>query len=243
MNTALVIGAGSALARAIIHRLMEDDEVDRVLAVSRVLTGSYADKVIPQALNTLDEHAIEGYCQRLIQAGMSPARVFFCTGVLHQRGGQTDVFPEKALEQVNERQLLHYYRINALLPMLWFKALAPLFTKGQSSTWVVFSARIGSIADNRLGGWYGYRASKAALNMLVKTTQVELARRARQVRLIAYHPGTVQSPLSAPFSAKLNPTELLTPGQSVSRLWQVLDKVGQQESPWFVDHRGQTIPW
>ena len=100
-----------------------------------------------------------------------------CLGVLHDEA--LGLSPEKRIEELNEQSLLRYFQINTVTPSLWLQGLLPHMVKGQQSKIVLLSARVGSITDNSLGGWYGYRASKSALNMMVKTAQVEFSRRAK----------------------------------------------------------------
>ncbi len=123
------------------------------------------------------------------------------------------------------------------------KYFLPLLNKESRSVFAALSARVGSIGDNRLGGWYGYRASKAALNMLVKTAAIEYRRRAPNIRFMVFHPGTTDTPLSKPFQQNVLPGRLFEPGFVASRLLELMDNEPASETPVFLDWSGKPIPW
>jgi NAD(P)-dependent dehydrogenase (short-subunit alcohol dehydrogenase family) len=129
------------------------------------------------------------------------------------------------------------------LPAMVLKAFMPLIRASNAPRIAVLSARVGSIEDNKLGGWYAYRASKAALNMLLRTASIELKRLNRQAKLIAYHPGTVDTPLSKPFQRNVPSDQLLTPEFAARRLHEVLLEAGVAGELSYLDWRGETIPW
>ena len=162
-----------------------------------------------------------------------------CIGVLHgDRFG-----PERRLADLQRDTLLTYFEVNAVLPALVLRFFAPLLRKDRPATCVALSAMVGSIADNRLGGWYGYRASKAALNMLVKTAAIEVARSNAGACLAALHPGTTRGPLSAPFTANTPPDKLYTPGQSARRIANVIAGLTPADSGGFFNWDGSVLPW
>jgi NAD(P)-dependent dehydrogenase (short-subunit alcohol dehydrogenase family) len=132
---------------------------------------------------------------------------------------------------------------NALLPMLWLQALARGLGRKQDCVIAALSARVGSIGDNRLGGWYSYRASKAALNMLLQTAAVELARRAPATKLIAFHPGTTDTPLSRPFQSGVPAARLFTPDFVAEKLLAIMDQTTADGTLSYLDWDGQTITW
>jgi NAD(P)-dependent dehydrogenase (short-subunit alcohol dehydrogenase family) len=168
-----------------------------------------------------------------------PGRVVICCGTLHGDG----YTPEKSLARLQPAVMQQLYQVNAVLPMLWLSALEPLLRRADAAVVAVLSARVGSIADNRLGGWYSYRASKAALNMLLRTAAVEFARRAPRVKLLAFHPGTTDTPLSAPFQARVPEHQLFAPGFVASRLCGLMDAARPDGELGFVDWDGQPVPW
>ncbi len=147
--------------------------------------------------------------------------------------------PEKRLDELDTQHLLDALQLNAVGPGLLLKHVAPLLATGQRVIWGKLSARVGSIEDNRKGGWYGYRAAKAALNMFLQTAASELARRRPLAVVAALQPGTVQSALSQPFVGH----DALRPEESAQRLLAVLDALQPTGRAQFVDHQGQSIPW
>lgn len=135
-----------------------------------------------------------------------------CNGILHSQS----IKPEKRLEDFNTDAFNHVIMANALTPMLWIQKLTPILIGNTQCKIIVFSARVGSISDNNLGGWYSYRASKAALNMMLKTAAIELARRAENIKIIAFHPGTTDTSLSKPFQKMYLKTSYLHVSLSLS---------------------------
>jgi NAD(P)-dependent dehydrogenase (short-subunit alcohol dehydrogenase family) len=148
--------------------------------------------------------------------------------------------PEKHMGALNAAQLARAFEVNTIGPALLLKHFLPLLATEQRSIYAKLSARVGSIGDNRKGGWYGYRAAKAALNMVLQTAAIEASRKRPQLVMAAMQPGTVASTLSAPF---VPAHECLTPAQSVSGLLSVLDELPSQPAAYFVDYKGATISW
>jgi NAD(P)-dependent dehydrogenase (short-subunit alcohol dehydrogenase family) len=128
------------------------------------------------------------------------------------------------------------------VPALWLKYLVKVMAKDKASI-VFFSARVGSISENGLGGWYGYRASKAALNMFVKTASVEYKRRSPNTTLACYHPGTVDTNLSKPFQANVKQGKLFTVDFTVSKLLHHMEGFDAEQSPYYIDWEGKTIQY
>ena len=161
--------------------------------------------------------------------------VINATGLLHGAG----FMPEKKLADLNAEQLLATLRINAIGPALLLRHFSPLLAR-QRALLVMISAKVGSIGDNRLGGWYSYRASKAALNMLVKTAAIELARQQPNTVLVALHPGTVDTALSRPFKGG----EIGRPADTAAaEMLAVIDSLTPADSGQFVAWNGQRLPW
>ena len=165
--------------------------------------------------------------------------VIICNGILHN----PQLMPEKRLEQLDSANLETVFRANTLVPMLWLKGLLPILNSPQPCTVAVLSARVGSIGDNRLGGWYSYRASKSALNMLLKTAAIELSRRARQIKLIAFHPGTTDTHLSRPFQANVPDGKLFRPEFVARQLMAILSRAEADGELAYLDWQGKPIPW
>ena len=162
--------------------------------------------------------------------------VLVCTGLLHGQGLQ----PERALHQLDRGVLARAFAINATGPALVMKHLLPLLARDGKAVFAVLSARVGSIGDNRLGGWYAYRASKAALNQLVRTAAIELRRSAAQAVCVALHPGTVATQLSAPFAPD---APRFAPELAAQQLLQVVERLTPAQSGSFQDWRGEVVPW
>ena len=222
---ALVIGASGAIGRALVQQLQNDPRCAAVLGVSRQSTPG---------LDVLREPSIQACAQALAPHGPFHL-VLDATGALTVNGRG----PEKRLDELDATHLLNALHLNAVGPGLLLKHLVPLLASGERVIWGKLSARVGSIEDNRKGGWYGYRAAKAALNMLLQTAAIEIARRRPLAVVTALQPGTVQSTLSQPFVGD----DAMPPQESARRLLAVLDGLQPTGRAQFVDHQGQAIAW
>ena len=222
---ALVVGASGASGGALLQQLQADPRCAAVVGVSRQSTPG---------LDLLSEPSIQACVQAL--AGQGPFHlVLDATGALTLNGRG----PEKRLDELDAAHLLHALHLNAVGPSLLLKHFLPLLASGERVIWGKLSARVGSIEDNRKGGWYGYRAAKAALNMLLQTAAIEIARRRPLLVVAALQPGTVQSALSQPFVGQ----DALHPNESAQRLLATLDGLQPTGRAQFVDHQGRHIPW
>lgn len=186
------------------------------------------------ALDLRDEASIAAAAAR---SGNGLRLVIDATGFLHGEGFS----PEKALRQIDPVHMAAGFAINAIGPALLMKHFLPRLAREERAVFATLSARVGSIADNRSGGWYTYRAAKAALNQLVRTASVELARTHPRAICVALHPGTVATPLTAPFSK--TGLEVATPEAAARRLLAVIDGLTQARSGLLIDQRGETIPF
>jgi NAD(P)-dependent dehydrogenase (short-subunit alcohol dehydrogenase family) len=222
---ALVVGATGAIGGALLQQLQADPRCAAVVGVSRQSTPG---------LDLLNEASIAACAQSLAAQGPFHL-VLDATGALTLNGRG----PEKRLDELDATHLLNAMHLNAVGPGLLLKHFAPLLASGQRLIWGKLSARVGSIEDNRKGGWYGYRAAKAALNMLLQTAAIELSRRRPLLVVAALQPGTVQSALSQPFVGQ----DALHPNESAQRLLTTLDGLQPTGRAQFVDHQGQHIPW
>jgi len=167
------------------------------------------------------------------------SRVCICHGVLHSN----TYWPEKRLEDISESALQAIFHANAVVPALWLKSLLKVLKGSQDCIVAALSARVGSIGDNHLGGWYAYRASKSALNMILKTAAIEYGRRAKNVKLIAFHPGTTDTELSKPFQAAVPKEKLFTPSFVAERLAMIMDEALVDGELSYLDWNGQAIDW
>jgi NAD(P)-dependent dehydrogenase (short-subunit alcohol dehydrogenase family) len=165
--------------------------------------------------------------------------VIVATGLLHA----ADYQPEKTFRSLDPELLARSFRVNAIGPAMIAKHMLPLLPKRGKSIFAVISARVGSIEDNRLGGWYGYRASKAALNQLTRTLAVELRRQKPEAICVALHPGTVDTALSQPFQGGVEGGKLFTPAYAAERMLSVLNDLSAADSGGFFAWDGQPIPF
>jgi NAD(P)-dependent dehydrogenase (short-subunit alcohol dehydrogenase family) len=240
-KNALVVGASGGIATKLVEMLIDSGNYTTVYTVSRSELQTLHPQQQHEAFDTADENAVSEYLTKLRQAGVSLDYVVCATGVLHT-SGQMTLKPEKRLEDMNTQQFAEYFRVNSVLPAIWLQKLVKAISKA-GATIVFFSARVGSISDNSLGGWYGYRASKAALNMLVKTAAIEYKRRMPNTVLVCYHPGTVDTSLSKPFQANVKPGKLFTTEFTCESLLSVTSNLSAEQSPYYLDWAGQKIPW
>ena len=167
------------------------------------------------------------------------SKVCICHGILHDE----HMFPEKRMEDISVDMMQTIFHANTIVPSLWLKLLRNTLTGANACKVACFSARVGSTGDNRLGGWYSYRASKAALNSLMKTFSIEYARRAKNIKLIAFHPGTVNSAMSKPFHATVPEGKLFEPDYVAGCLSEVMDETTVDGQLSYVDYSGKPIPW
>ncbi len=246
----LIIGASSAIAQAAIQQFDKDPGCLGIFAVSRSLPfyqgeddDSYPVEKSHNKIHWLicdnTESEIDGICHQLKSYSVNITKVLICNGLLHDEG----MMPERKLEDINVTQLETILHANAITPMLWLSKLLPVLAGKEPTQMAIFSARVGSIADNEMGGWYSYRASKAALNMLIKTSAVEYARRAKNVKLIAFHPGTTDTPLSKPFQRSVAKDKLFSAHFVASQLLKILDKAEMNNKAEFLDWDNQKIEW
>ncbi|MDH4449022.1 MAG: SDR family NAD(P)-dependent oxidoreductase [Rhodoferax sp.] len=223
---ALVLGAHGAIGQAFVDVLHKDTRCAHVEQVSRS-QGRGFDLLEPDGLAAQAQ-----WC-----AARGPYHLILdATGALTIDG----VGPEKSLAALRAQGLATAFAINAIGPLMALRHFSPLLAPGPS-VYAKLSARVGSIGDNRKGGWYGYRASKAALNMFLQTAAIELQRKQPELRVVALQPGTVRSALSHPFSAGL--AQVLEPHDAAARLMAVLQGLSPKAGAHFVDHAGQNIPW
>jgi len=242
----LIIGANSNIAKAIAAQIKTDKSKGLIL-ISRSLPNAISEDNKITNTNVTQINIKDYQSQSIEQAiksmellhQVSITQVFICNGILHNE----NIHPEKRLEDFDATAFQEVLTTNALTPMLWIQKLTPMLTGKTPCKLVVFSARVGSISDNRLGGWYSYRASKAALNMMLKTTAVELARRAKNIKIIAFHPGTTDTPLSKPFQKNVPVNKLFTCEFVAARVLIIAEKTECDGKASYLDWQGKTIDW
>ncbi len=236
LSSVAVVGASGGIGSEMVRQFCALDSVERVFALSRSAPAAANSKVTPLPIDLEDETGIEAAASS-IEASAPLDAVIVATGLLHSEILQ----PEKRLQDVSADALLASYKINAVGPMLIAKHFLPLLRPRSRTLFAALSARVGSISDNHLGGWASYRASKAALNMLLRTAAIEHRRRRPESIIVALHPGTVDTPLSAPFQDNVPNGKLFTPEFAVQRLLEVMDGLQAEDSGGFFAWDGTAI--
>jgi NAD(P)-dependent dehydrogenase (short-subunit alcohol dehydrogenase family) len=238
IRNVLVVGASGGIGSALIAALQSRRGVEHLFAAGRSPVESSSEHVEQISIDLTDEASIAAMAQRCRRVE-SLDLIIVATGVLHD--GDL-IQPEKRLAELSRRQLELAFAINCTGPALVAKHCVPLLTRDRRSVFAALSARVGSIGDNRYGGWYSYRASKAALNMFVRTLALELARRNPRAICLALHPGTVDTPLSKPFQARVPPARLFTPERAAQQLLDVITAAGPEQSGDMLAWDGSTVP-
>lgn len=226
-----VVGASGGIGAEFVRQLAGDARVARVYALSRTQIDSGDDKIIAIPADVGNEDSIAAAAWAATQRPLD--LVVVATGMLHR--GEA-VQPEKTLKDIDADAMTEVLRINAVGPALVAKHFLPQLRRKGKTVFAALSARVGSIGDNRLGGWVSYRASKSALNMILKTLSIEHARRFPQSVVVGLHPGTVDTKLSAPFQRRVPDGKLFSPEQSVGYLLEVIDRLTPADT-------GGTFAW
>jgi NAD(P)-dependent dehydrogenase (short-subunit alcohol dehydrogenase family) len=190
-------------------------------------------------MDITDESQIAAVISKIQTETTALHYVINCAGVLHEG----DIQPEKSLRHINGDRLLRYFQVNSVGAMLLFKQVQPLLKHEDRSILATISAKVGSIGDNQLGGWYGYRASKAALNMFIRTTAIEYKRTCPQAIVVALHPGTTDTRLSQPFQRNVPAEKLFSVDRTVGQLLGVIASLGTSDSGEFYSWDGSRLPW
>lgn len=228
---AAVIGANGGIGEALCAALAAHAEVATVFGFARQAPSPLSPTMVGGTLDLADEPSIAA-AATLAAADGPLDLVIVATGLLHAPGLQ----PEKRWESLDAATLAQLFAVNAIGPALCARHFLPRLRRGATSVFAALSARVGSISDNRAGGWYGYRASKAALNMLLKTLALELARRNPDAVCVGLHPGTVDTGLSRPFQTRVPDGKLFTPALAASQLLTVCAGLTPAAS-------GQVLAW
>lgn len=228
---ACVVGSTGGIGRALVDALDAKEAVETVYALSRRGTAHPSAKVQTLAFDFMDEPAIKAAAETLREVG-SFDLIIVATGLLQGEG----IAPEKTLRALNMDQLRKSFEVNTFGPALTAKHFLPLLSREGKAVFAALSARVGSISDNRLGGWYAYRSAKAALNQMIRTLAIEVGRRRKNQIIIGLHPGTVDTELSKPFQGNVPDGKLFTPEFSAGKLLHVIDQVSAAES-------GELLAW
>lgn len=247
VNT-FIVGASQGIGLGFVKKLLQDARITKIYASYRqsesateliALASEYAHKLICLSLDITDEQQIVESVQKIHAEVNHLHLVINCVGILHDGNLQ----PEKSLKQINADNLLRYFQINSIGAVILAKHLLPLFRHGERSVFATISAKIGSIGDNQLGGWYGYRASKAALNMLMRTTAIEYGRSSPKTVVVTLHPGTTDTRLSRPFQKNVPADKLFAVERTVNQLLKVIEQLQAGDSGQFFSWDGSRLPW
>lgn len=250
---ALVVGANRGIGLGLVRQLLqmgvspsqEPSKVRRVYATYRQeVTPELSELALSDRLHLLpmditDESQISEGMAQIKRETDKLHLVVYCVGLLHDEVIQ----PEKSLQQLNSDALLRYFQINSIGAVLLAKHLPPLLKHGDRSVFASISAKVGSIGDNHLGGWYGYRASKAALNMFMRTVAIEYSRKTPKTIVVMLHPGTTDTQLSKPFQRNVAPEKLFSVDRTVNQLLAVIDQLQPDDSGEFFSWDGTRLPW
>lgn len=220
--TAVVVGTSGGIGGALAAALDASPRVARVVRMSRTPDGP--DGV---SLDIGDARSIEAAAGAIAARGLAPDLIIVATGILHD--GER-IRPEKTWRALDAEAMQQVFAINTIGPAMFARGFLPLLPRGRKAVLAFLSARVGSISDNHLGGWHAYRASKAALNMIIRTLSIELARRNPDALCVGLHPGTVATGLSAPFRGSVPEGRLFTPEQSARHLLAVIDNLSPEDS-------------
>jgi NAD(P)-dependent dehydrogenase (short-subunit alcohol dehydrogenase family) len=232
---AVVVGSGGAIARSLLARWC-DSGLYHVVAVGR----SHCDIQGVHSLTTdYSEASLAEVTAAVSALGSNIERLVVTNGVL----SGADFSPERKVGDLTTASWQHVMTVNALTPMLILSALWSLMRSSTQPRVAVLTARVGSLSDNELGGWYSYRASKAALNMMLKCAAIEVRRINKNAKLIAYHPGTVDSPLSKPFQRSVPEGKLFSPDFSAEQLDNLMTSAVPDGTLSYLDWAGQAIDW
>jgi NAD(P)-dependent dehydrogenase (short-subunit alcohol dehydrogenase family) len=244
----LVTGASRGIGLAMVEQLLQCPDVARVLAVARsanvtpalsALAAQHPERLSRIEADLTDTADIERLARSVASTSPRLHLLLNCAGVLHD----AELRPEKSLAQLSLDSLQRSFALNAFAPILLVQALLPRLRHGKAAVIASLSARVASIGDNRLGGWYAYRAAKAAQNQLLRTLSIELRRLNPQACCLLLHPGTVDTALSAPFNAHVAADRLFTPAHSAACLLAIVAQAGPADSGRFIAWDGQDIPW
>ncbi len=229
-KTAVIVGASGGIGKALAHVYKASGEYDSVIEFGRSMAG-YAQ------LDLCNEDSIAAAAAYVRDQTAVLDTVIVASGLLHD-GAKG---PEKTLRELDPQWLMQSYQVNAIGPMLVAKHFLPLMPRDRITRFAALSARVGSISDNHLGGWYGYRASKAALHMAIRNLAIEWTRKNPQSVIVALHPGTVDTGLSKPFQRNVASKRLFTAQQSAGYLMTVLENLHPPDSGRIFAWDGQEI--
>ncbi len=236
---AVVVGAGGGIGGALLSGLENDERVADLFAFARTPERIDSSRAETGRIDILDEASVAAAAARAYEDGPLDL-VIVATGILHRSDG---LQPEKSLRELSAANMADVFALNTIGPALVAKHFLPTLRRGNKTVFAALSARVGSIGDNRLGGWTSYRASKAALNQVLRTLSIEQARRRPDSIVVGLHPGTVDTGLSKPFQARVPEKQLFTPDTSAEHLLKVIDGLSPGDTGQTFAWDGSPIPW
>jgi len=228
-----VFGATGGIGKALTFSLSKNPNTKSIYAISRSKNEYASPKITSLQVDIGNESDIERVSRAVKSTVNELHMVLVATGILHVGD---DIKPEKSWRALDRVSMEAVFRVNAIGPALVAKHFLPLLAQNRKSVFAALSARVGSIEDNRLGGWYAYRSSKAALNMMIRTLAIELARLNPSALCVGLHPGTVNTSLSKPFQGSVSKENLFSVERSASHLLHVLNVLQPEQS-------GQVFAW
>jgi len=247
MKHILIAGISGAIGHALAEHYLAKDKDLKVIGLCRVPTDVEFDPAVSDRVHLIswdasspgDPEEIASDIEKVLAPGEGLHGVIYAVGFLH---GQ-DIQPEKRLEDLKADALAHSFAVNATGFAMVIRAIAPWLRHRHFKTVAAVSAKVGSITDNGFGGWYAYRSSKAALNMLVRNFSIELPRKCRPLACVAIHPGTTVSRLSEPFSRSLAQLKVHQPSETAENIARVIDGLSEDSNGQFLSWDGSQIPW
>jgi len=233
-NNILIAGASGAIGKEFTRFYSDDPNVEKIVTLSRKVIESRDEKIQSIEIDYSKEETFKNL-DKIVELE-SISSIIIATGILH-----TDqINPEKSINGIDFESLKDVFQVNVFGPILLVKNLLPLIKKSQGVKIVFLTARVGSISDNELGGWYSYRSSKSALNMMISNLSIELQRANKEHIVIGIHPGTVKSHLSEPFLRHVK-HNIFSPRESVELMSQVISNISQKDSGKCFDFSGKVI--
>ena len=236
-KTVAIIGSSGAIGNAVSDNLINDESIGIIYKFSRSMSVKENERVKNIFLDIEDEESIKSSLDH-VPSDTKFDLVFVATGILHN---DKEIFPEKSIKDIDIDKLKKVILVNTIGPTLIGKYFIPYLRKDEKSVFAFLSARVGSISENKLGGWYSYRASKTALNQIIKNFSIEIKRTNKNAIFVGLQPGTVKSFLSKPFERNVKEDNLFTPEYSAKKLLQVINDLSPDDSGKFFAWNGEEI--
>jgi NAD(P)-dependent dehydrogenase (short-subunit alcohol dehydrogenase family) len=247
-GVSLVVGASRGIGLALVEAQLADASVRRTIATHRPgsdragldrLAERYGERLQCVELDVTDETSVAAFATALrgVEGGVDLA--IHAAGLLHEGA----LRPEKSLDDCKPGNLRRLFEVNSIGPLMVASALLQAQDRRARFTYAALSAMVGSIGDNRLGGWYGYRASKAALNQFIRTLAIECRVKYPRATILAIHPGTTDTGLSRPFQRNVRPGKLYSPATTAARILRVIGSAEGTQSGCFLNWDGSELPW